>query len=95
MQLAKRKPARFPAIPVHFHRTVDLGCMWLHAWIHIKLSLLQMTGSGAYIFLEPDVCCRRFILYVLKVQVSRKSPSVPLQVGFILKFSVPFRKMMV
>ena len=64
MQLAKRKPARFPAIPVHFHRTVDLGCMWLHAWIHIKLSLLQMTGSGAYIFLEPDVCCRRFLLYI-------------------------------
>ena len=25
MQLAKRKLARFPAIPAHFHRTVDLG----------------------------------------------------------------------
>ena len=23
------------------HRTVDLGCMWLHAWIHIKLGLLD------------------------------------------------------
>ena len=45
MQLAKRKLARFPA---HFHRTVDLGCMWLHAWIHIKLGFLEMTESCAY-----------------------------------------------
>ena len=50
MQLAKRKLARFPTIPVHFHRTVDLGCMWLHPWIHIKLGLLEMTReSGAYL----------------------------------------------
>ena len=74
MQLAKRKLARFPA---HFHRTVDLGCMWLHAWIHIKLGLLEMTESGAY--LPGTRCLLQEVSFIRcksssvkkKVQVSR------------------------
>ena len=73
MQLAKRKLARFPA---HFHRTVDLGCMWLHAWIHIKLGLLEMTESGAYL-LGTRCLLQEVFLYVVKVQVSRKKSKCP------------------
>ena len=91
MQLAKRKLAHFPAVPAHFHRPVDLGCGCIHGSIS---NLLEMMESGAYLLAWNQMFAAGGFFYSIAISITRcKSSSVPLQVGLILKFSVPFRKM--
>ena len=93
MQLAKRKLGRFPAVPAHFHRPVDLGCGCMHGSIS---SLLEMTEYGAYLLAWNKMFAAGGFFYIIAISITRcKSSSVPLQFGLILKFSVPFRKIMV
>ena len=61
MQLAKRKLARFPVVPEHFHRPVDLGCGCMHGSISSLLEMMpgirhlsswnQMFVAGGFFYI--------------------------------------------